>query len=339
MQSNHKYMRTPSASLPSRKLTWILKTSVWKRLPPMAMFGIDVSFLGCNPVVWSNCVFSFVFGVCRCFLYQRCSTKMVGASNGFAEKTWGDNKINETTFKWNIWKFPSFLRHTHIINKYEYIHIYYRLSIHARGHSKTMPVTFQKGKSVIRQCLTVESHWRPPVRAIMLHESWWWLCGVDGCLKLSWWTLRDVKFRLIEFDYHFWILEHKVIFFWCVTLKHEHRTIVGIIYMEVFRLSQVCASSTNHVDVETPRWGCFLCKGDRARTGVELHDLTMITGVRLKGYLIYSNLMSQKMKKQIDSNIKLYLKFPMVAKLRCNFPENHHFDEISVFLRLFSTMM
>ena len=90
----------------------------------MAMFGIYVSFLGCNPVVWSNCVFSFVFGVCRCFLYQRCSTKMVGASNGFAEKTWGDNKINETTFKWNIWKFPRFLRHTHIIismNVYTYI--------------------------------------------------------------------------------------------------------------------------------------------------------------------------------------------------------------------------
>ena len=26
------------------------------------------------------------------------------------------------------------------------------------------------GKSVIRQCLTVDYHWRPPVRAIMLHE-------------------------------------------------------------------------------------------------------------------------------------------------------------------------
>lgn len=35
-------------------------------------------------------------------------------------------------------------------------------------------------KSVIRQCLTVESHWRPPVRAIMLHE-WFWTDGDDPC--------------------------------------------------------------------------------------------------------------------------------------------------------------
>lgn len=35
-------------------------------------------------------------------------------------------------------------------------------------------------KSVIRQCLTVESHWRPPVRTIMLHE-WFWTDGCDPC--------------------------------------------------------------------------------------------------------------------------------------------------------------
>lgn len=35
-------------------------------------------------------------------------------------------------------------------------------------------------RSVIRQCLTVESHWRPPVRTIMLHE-WFWTDGCDPC--------------------------------------------------------------------------------------------------------------------------------------------------------------
>jgi len=35
-------------------------------------------------------------------------------------------------------------------------------------------------RSVIRQCLIVESHWRPPVRTIMLHE-WFWTDGCDPC--------------------------------------------------------------------------------------------------------------------------------------------------------------
>lgn len=35
-------------------------------------------------------------------------------------------------------------------------------------------------KSVIRQCLTVDYHWRPPVRTIMMHE-WFWADGFDPC--------------------------------------------------------------------------------------------------------------------------------------------------------------